>query len=124
MASINLGEHFEKFVQRQIERGRYQNVSEVVRAGLRLLEDYERANTMISLPPILLDDSGKYMVGGRYFDRQELTIELQQKGVTQAAINKLFELLPEKKVIDLHQNAIGPNDPQHYCNVGGWLLAY
>ena len=41
MASINLGEHFESFVQQQIEHGRYQNVSEIVRAGLRLLEDYE-----------------------------------------------------------------------------------
>lgn len=41
MASINLGEHFEQFVQQQIAHGRYQNVSEVVRAGLRLLEDYE-----------------------------------------------------------------------------------
>ena len=41
MASIHLGEHFEHFVQQQIARGRYQNVSEVVRAGLRLLEDYE-----------------------------------------------------------------------------------
>jgi antitoxin ParD1/3/4 len=41
MASIHLGEHFEQFVQQQIAHGRYQNVSEVVRAGLRLLEDYE-----------------------------------------------------------------------------------
>ena len=41
MASINLGEHFEHFVQQQIAHGRYQNVSEVVRAALRLLEDYE-----------------------------------------------------------------------------------
>jgi len=41
MASISLGDHFEQFVQQQIARGRYQNVSEVVRAGLRLLEDYE-----------------------------------------------------------------------------------
>ncbi|MBI3797221.1 MAG: type II toxin-antitoxin system ParD family antitoxin [Deltaproteobacteria bacterium] len=41
MASISLGEHFEQFVQQRISRGRYQNVSEVVRAGLRLLEDYE-----------------------------------------------------------------------------------
>jgi antitoxin ParD1/3/4 len=41
MASISLGEHFEQFVQQQIARGRYQNVSEIVRAGLRLLEDYE-----------------------------------------------------------------------------------
>lgn len=41
MASLSLGAHFEAFVQAQIERGRYQNASEVVRAGLRLLEDYE-----------------------------------------------------------------------------------
>jgi antitoxin ParD1/3/4 len=41
MASIHLGEHFEQFVQQQIAGGRYQNASEVVRAGLRLLEDYE-----------------------------------------------------------------------------------
>src|SRR6516162_2877070 len=43
MASISLGDHFEKFVQKQISQGRYQNVSEVVRAGLRMLEDYEMA---------------------------------------------------------------------------------
>jgi antitoxin ParD1/3/4 len=41
MASISLGAHFEKFAQEQISQGRYQNVSEVVRAGLRMLEDYE-----------------------------------------------------------------------------------
>ena len=41
MASISLGDHFEKFAQEQIARVRYQNVSEVIRAGLRMLEDYE-----------------------------------------------------------------------------------
>jgi antitoxin ParD1/3/4 len=41
MASISLGEHFERFAHEQISQGRYQNVSEVVRAGLRMLEDYE-----------------------------------------------------------------------------------
>jgi antitoxin ParD1/3/4 len=41
MASISLGDHFEKFAQDQIAQGRFQNVSEVVRAGLRMLEDYE-----------------------------------------------------------------------------------
>ena len=41
MASISLGAHFEKFVQDQIAQGRYQNASEVVRAGLRLLEEHE-----------------------------------------------------------------------------------
>jgi antitoxin ParD1/3/4 len=41
MASINLGEHFEKFVQERVAQGRYQNASEVIRAGLRMLEEYE-----------------------------------------------------------------------------------
>jgi antitoxin ParD1/3/4 len=41
MASISLGDHFEAFVQEQIARGRFRNASEVVRAGLRLLEDHE-----------------------------------------------------------------------------------
>ncbi len=41
MASISLGDHFEKFAQEQISQGRFQNVSEVVRAGLRMLEDFE-----------------------------------------------------------------------------------
>lgn len=41
MASIALGNHFEEFVKKQLESGRYNNASEVVRAGLRMLEDYE-----------------------------------------------------------------------------------
>ena len=37
--SITLGKHFDEFITTQIESGRYGSVSEVVRAGLRLLED-------------------------------------------------------------------------------------
>jgi len=36
--SISLGEYFDQFVQSQISTGRYKNASEVIRAGLRLLE--------------------------------------------------------------------------------------
>ena len=36
--NINLTEHFDRFVDEQVEAGRYKNASEVFRAGLRLLE--------------------------------------------------------------------------------------
>ena len=41
MSNVSLGTRYEKFVKDQIEQGRFQNASEVVRAGLRLLEDHE-----------------------------------------------------------------------------------
>lgn len=39
--SISLGNYFDQFVSNQISTGRFKNVSEVVRAGLRLLDDEE-----------------------------------------------------------------------------------
>ena len=39
--SISIGQHFDSFIQMQIEAGRYASTSEVVRAGLRLLEQEE-----------------------------------------------------------------------------------
>lgn len=39
--SVSLGNYFDEFVSNQISIGRYKNVSEVIRAGLRLLEDEE-----------------------------------------------------------------------------------
>jgi antitoxin ParD1/3/4 len=39
--TVNLGDHFERFVADQVATGRFTNVSEVVRAGLRLLEEHE-----------------------------------------------------------------------------------
>lgn len=39
--SISLGSYFDEFVSSQVSAGRYKNASEVVRAGLRLLEDEE-----------------------------------------------------------------------------------
>ena len=39
--SISLGNYFDQFVTNQVSVGRYKNVSEVIRAGLRLLENEE-----------------------------------------------------------------------------------
>ena len=45
--SISLGNYFDQFVQNRISQGRFKNVSEVIRAGLRLLEEEE--NKVIAL---------------------------------------------------------------------------
>jgi antitoxin ParD1/3/4 len=45
--SISLGDHFESFIEHSITDGRFNNASEVIRAGLRLLEEEE--NKIIAL---------------------------------------------------------------------------
>jgi len=45
--SISLGNHFEHFVDSKVTAGRFANASEVIRAGLRLLEEEE--NKVIAL---------------------------------------------------------------------------
>ena len=56
--SISLGNYFDQFVQGRIKEGRFKNVSEVIRAGLRLLEEEE--NKAIALKNAIQEgiDSG------------------------------------------------------------------
>ena len=44
--SVALGNHFETFTRELVQKGRFNNVSEVVRAGLRLLEEREERHQL------------------------------------------------------------------------------
>jgi antitoxin ParD1/3/4 len=57
--SISLGDHFETFIESTVSKGRFSNASEVIRAGLRLLEEEE--NKVIALRNAIQEgiDSGK-----------------------------------------------------------------
>ena len=39
--SFSLGDHLDRFIDAQVQAGRFGNATEVVRAGLRLLQDHE-----------------------------------------------------------------------------------
>jgi antitoxin ParD1/3/4 len=73
--SFALGDHFEQFIDAQLKSGRYNNASEVVRAGLRLLEDTERPKglSMSALRRLLAEDGdgGPGLPAAEVLDRLE-----------------------------------------------------
>ena len=76
MPNVSLGSHFEEFVETQVKKGRFHNASEVVRAGLRLLEDQEldRAERVAKLTKAInrsFDETGEDIPAGDVFDRLE-----------------------------------------------------
>jgi antitoxin ParD1/3/4 len=59
--SYVVGDHYEAFIARKVSGGRYNNASEVVRAGLRMLEDYE---TRLSEVRALVDEADASLAAG------------------------------------------------------------
>ncbi len=56
--SISLGDHLSKFIDDQLNQGRYGSASEVVRAGLRLLEEHELKLRTLRAALVAGEDSG------------------------------------------------------------------
>ena len=56
--SVSLGDHFAGFINYQIETGRYGSASDVIRAGLRLLEEYEARVRALQEPLVAGEQSG------------------------------------------------------------------
>ncbi len=78
--SYSLGNHYEKFISNQVAQGRFNNGSEVVRAGLRMLEDYKaRMNELRTL----IDEGYSAITKGQvktYANAEELTADIVKRG--------------------------------------------
>lgn len=57
--SFVLGEHFDGFISNEIAEGRYNSASEVIRAGLRLLEEREQKLAILRAAIKEGDESGE-----------------------------------------------------------------
>ena len=56
--TVSLGPHYEEFIKQNIAGGRYNNVSEVIRAALRRLEEDETRLAALRAALIDGEDSG------------------------------------------------------------------
>jgi len=72
--SMTLGDHFDGFIAQQIDQGRYASASEVVRAGLRLLEDKEQK--LATLRQLLLEGENS---GTAQYSYESLMSELDEE---------------------------------------------
>ena len=73
--SVSIGSHFEEFIAKIIGVGDFNNKSEVVRAGLRLLEEQEVKKELLRKALIEGEESGLV----ENFDPEQFLAELHSK---------------------------------------------
>ena len=75
--SLSRGDYFDQFVHTQVSVGRYKNVSEVIRAGLRLLENEE--SKVIALKNAIQEGLNSPRVENFDFDENLRTIKAEKR---------------------------------------------
>jgi len=73
--SVTLGEHFTRFIDHQVSEGRYGSASEVMRAGLRLLEEQDAKLEALRAALIEGEESGE----PQPFDFEGFLTEMREK---------------------------------------------
>lgn len=73
--SVSLGDHFADFIDAQVTSGRFGSASEVVRAGLRLLEEHDMK--LASLREALIE--GENSGPPKPFDRTDFMSRMKGK---------------------------------------------
>ncbi len=72
---VTLDEPLERFVEEQVESGRFASPQDVVEAGLRLLEEDQRKLEWLRDALIEGENSGE----PRYIDRDEFKVRMREK---------------------------------------------
>jgi len=79
--SYVVGNHYESFIAKQVNGGRFNNASEVVRAGLRMLEDYETRLGNVRASIDAADEEIEKGKGIEFSGSQDLTDEVVRRGM-------------------------------------------
>ncbi|GGE51472.1 antitoxin [Primorskyibacter flagellatus] len=74
--SMSVGQHFTDFIESQVRSGRYGSASDVVRAGLRLLEEREARVRALGLAL----EEGEASGAAVPFDRDAFAARMRQQG--------------------------------------------